>query len=55
MAAFLWWVSGDWSTWTDWHAPRRALWLGISVVGGAIVYFGVLGLAGARPRDLKHL
>ena len=55
MAAFLWWVSGDWSAWTEWHATRRALWLGISVVGGGVVYFGVLALAGARPRDLKHL
>jgi peptidoglycan biosynthesis protein MviN/MurJ (putative lipid II flippase) len=55
MAAFLWWVSGDWSEWTGWHATRRALWLGISVVGGGVVYFGVLALAGARPRDLKHL
>jgi putative peptidoglycan lipid II flippase len=55
MAAFLWWVSGDWAAWTEWHATRRALWLGISVVGGAVVYFGVLALAGARPRDLKHL
>ena len=34
---------------------RRAAWLGLSVVGGAAVYFGVLALAGARPRDLKHL
>jgi hypothetical protein len=24
-------------------------------VGGGLVYFGVLALAGARPRDLKHL
>ena len=55
MAAFLWWVSGDWAAWSDWSAIRRAVWLGISVVGGAVVYFGVLGLAGARPRDLKHL
>ncbi len=55
MAAFLWWVSGDWSEWTEWHATRRALWLGFSVVGGGVVYFGVLALAGARPRDLKHL
>ena len=40
------------AAWTDWHAPRRALWLGISVVGGAVVYFGVLApcrRAPARP------
>ena len=55
MAAFLWWISGDWSAWTDWTPARRAAWLGVSVAGGAAVYFGVLGLCGARPRDLKHL
>ena len=55
MAAFLWWVSGDWAAWTEWPALRRAGWLGVSVAGGAAVYFGVLALAGARPRDLKHL
>jgi putative peptidoglycan lipid II flippase len=55
MAAFLWWISGDWSAWSDWHAARRAAWLGLSVAGGAAVYFGVLVLCGARPRDLKHL
>jgi putative peptidoglycan lipid II flippase len=55
MAAFLWWVSGDWAAWTDWAAMRRAAWLGVAVVGGAVVYFGVLGLLGLRPRDLKHL
>ena len=55
MAAFLWWVSGDWSAWTGWPAARRATWLGLSVVGGAAVYFGILALSGARPRDLKHL
>jgi len=55
MAGFLWWISGDWSAWTAWSATRRAAWLGLSVLGGAAVYFGVLGLAGARPRDLKHL
>jgi len=55
MAAFLWWVSGDWEAWSGWSATHRAIWLGISVVGGGVVYFGVLALAGARPRDLKHL
>jgi putative peptidoglycan lipid II flippase len=55
MAAFLWWISGDWAAWTDWPATRRALRIGLAVAGGATVYFGVLTLAGARPRDLKHL
>ena len=55
MAAFLWWISGDWAAWTEWSALRRSAWLGLAVAGGVAVYFGVLGLAGARPRDLKHL
>jgi putative peptidoglycan lipid II flippase len=55
MGAFLWWISGEWVAWTGWPAARRAAWLGLSVAGGAAVYFGVLALAGARPRDLKHL
>ncbi|MBM4220180.1 MAG: murein biosynthesis integral membrane protein MurJ [Gammaproteobacteria bacterium] len=55
MAGFLWWISGDWAAWSDWPAGRRVAWLGLAVAGGAIVYFGVLALAGARPRDLKHL
>jgi len=55
MAAFLWWISGDWAAWTQWPVLRRTAWLGVSVVGGAAVYFGVMALAGARPRDLKHL
>jgi putative peptidoglycan lipid II flippase len=55
MAAFLWWISGDWSDWTGWPAARRAAWLGLSVVGGGVVYFGVLALAGVRPGNLKHL
>ncbi len=55
LAGFLWWISGDWAAWTAWSATRRAVWLGIAVVGGAAVYFGTLALAGLRPRDLKHL
>jgi putative peptidoglycan lipid II flippase len=55
MAAFLWWISGNWEAWSGWSATRRALWLGLSVVGGIAVYFGTMALAGARPRDLKHL
>jgi putative peptidoglycan lipid II flippase len=55
MAAFLWWISGDWAAWTAWSAARRATWLGLCVGGGALVYFGALAAAGLRPRDLKHL
>jgi putative peptidoglycan lipid II flippase len=55
MAAFLWWISGDWDAWSRWSATHRVAWLGLAVLGGGVVYFGVLALAGLRPRDLKHL
>jgi putative peptidoglycan lipid II flippase len=55
MAAFLWWISGDWSAWMEEPALERALRLAVAVGGGATVYFGVLWLAGTRPRDLKPL
>jgi len=55
MAAFLWWLSGDWSAWTHWHAADRALQLGWCVLGGGGVYLLALWLTGARPRDLKSL
>lgn len=55
MAGFLWWISGDWAAWSTWPATQRALWLTVSVVGGAAVYFGTLWIAGTRPRDLKPL
>jgi putative peptidoglycan lipid II flippase len=55
MAAFLWWISGDWGAWSAWSATRRAVWLGISVASGIAVYCGTMWLAGLRPRDLKHL
>lgn len=55
MAAFLWWISGDWEAWSGWSATHRAAWLGVSVVGGIAVYFATMWVAGARPRDLKHL
>jgi putative peptidoglycan lipid II flippase len=55
MAGFLWWISGDWTAWTDWRASARTLQLVLCVGGGAGVYFLALWLTGARPRDLKSL
>lgn len=55
MAAFLWWISGDWSAWTGWTWHQRALRLALAVAGGGAVYFATLWAAGARPRDLKSL
>ncbi|MEX1994265.1 MAG: murein biosynthesis integral membrane protein MurJ [Steroidobacteraceae bacterium] len=55
MAAFLWWVSGDWSAWNGLGATEKSWRLGVAVAGGAGVYFVALGLAGLRPRHLKSL
>ena len=55
MAAFLWWITGDWSAWSGWRATQRGLELALCVSGGAGVYFLALWLAGARPRDLRTL
>jgi putative peptidoglycan lipid II flippase len=55
MAAFLWWISGDWDAWTGWRAMERASWLALCVGAGAGVYFLALWLAGARPRDMKSI
>ena len=55
MAAFLWWISGDWSAWTGWRAHERVLHLALAVLGGCAVYFAGLAVTGLRPRDLKSL
>ena len=55
LAAFLWWLSGDWSAWTAWRAAARAARLLLCVGGGAVTYFAVLWLAGVRLRDLRAL
>lgn len=55
MAAFLWWVSGDWSAWNGLGAAEKAGRMALAVAGGAGVYFAALGLGGLRPRHLKSL
>jgi putative peptidoglycan lipid II flippase len=55
MAAFLWWVSGDWQAWNGLGAADKAWRMALAVAGGAAVYFAALGLAGLRPRHLKSL
>jgi putative peptidoglycan lipid II flippase len=52
MAGFLVWLEsklGDWLAQSVWD---RAVWLGVSVAGGALVYFGGLVIAGLRPNQL---
>ncbi|MGQ0428967.1 MAG: murein biosynthesis integral membrane protein MurJ [Gammaproteobacteria bacterium] len=55
MAAFLWWISGDWSAWNGMDVAGRAWRLAAAVAGGAGVYFAALALGGLRLRQLKSL
>jgi len=53
MAAFLYWIAGDWSTWGHLPWQSRVLRLGAAVGGGGLLYFGVLWALGMRYRDLR--
>jgi putative peptidoglycan lipid II flippase len=53
MAAFLWWASGDWASWTAMPVFERVLRMGACVAAGAVLYFAMLGLLGARPSDFR--
>jgi putative peptidoglycan lipid II flippase len=55
MAAFLWWISGNWADWSAMDVIERAWRLALAVGGGAAVYFAALALMGLRPRHLKSL
>lgn len=55
MALVLWWASGGVPGWLELGAWARALRLGACVVGGAIVYFAVLWLAGMRMQELRRI
>ena len=53
LAAFLWWAAGDWQSWSALDGSSRA-WRTLGCVGGgAMVYFAVLYLAGARHREIR--
>jgi len=54
MGLFLWFVAGDTQRWLDMNAWHRVGWMGVLVVGGAGIYFGVLYVLGMRVRDLRH-
>ncbi len=53
MAAYLWWAAGDWQAWALLGGADKALRALYCVGGGALVYFAVLFLAGARYRELR--
>ena len=54
MGAFLWFVAGDTQRWLDMGAWHRVGWMGVLVIGGAGIYFGVLYVLGMRLRHLRH-
>jgi putative peptidoglycan lipid II flippase len=45
-------VSGDWQTWQEWPSSVQVFRLGVLVVGGIFVYFGVLYCCGLRWRQI---
>lgn len=51
MAVVIFILQGDLMHWVNWHAWDRALHLAYLIIGGAIVYFGVLLLLGIRKHD----
>jgi putative peptidoglycan lipid II flippase len=53
MAAFLWWVAGDWAAWSEMATGRRLMMLLLAVVGGGVTYFVGLLLMGARLGDFR--
>ncbi len=52
MALFLISFSGEWHAWLDWSTPARIVQLSILVVGGIIIYAGMLFIAGLRWRHI---
>jgi putative peptidoglycan lipid II flippase len=53
MGLFLWFVAGDTQRWIDMNAWHRVGWMGVLVVGGAGIYFGVLNVLGMRVQHLR--
>jgi putative peptidoglycan lipid II flippase len=53
MGLFLWFVAGDTQRWIDMNAWHRVGWMGVLVVGGAGIYFGVLYVLGMRVHHLR--
>ena len=52
LAYFLIVVSGDWQAWQEWPSSVQVFRLGVLVVGGIFVYFGVLFCCGLRWRQI---
>jgi putative peptidoglycan lipid II flippase len=54
LAATLWFGMGSEQSWLDGSGWTRILRLTILVTSGIVVYFGVLGVLGFRPKDFSR-
>jgi putative peptidoglycan lipid II flippase len=53
MGLFLWYVAGSTERWMAMHTIQRLEWMSLLVIGGAVIYFGVLFLLGMRVSHLR--
>lgn len=55
MGVVLVWLAGPLARWLAWDAATRAWHLAVTVLAGAMVYFGILAVCGLRPRHITAL
>lgn len=53
LAAFLWWMPADTTTWLTWHWLQRFIHIAMLGVSSIILYLGCLYIGGIRLRDFK--
>ena len=54
MAYFLISMAGDWQQWSDWNNVTKIIRLAILVVGGMVLYAGMLFASGLRWKHIYH-
>ncbi len=54
MAYFLVSMAGDWQQWSDWNNVTKIIRLAILVVGGMVLYGGMLFASGLRWKHIYH-
>ena len=54
MAVAIWFAAGSTPLWLSWNASQRVLQLMLIVVGGTVLYFGVLWMLGFTLRDFSQ-
>lgn len=53
MAGVLLWWMPEWSAWSDWSAPTRAVQLTLLIAAGGVAFTAILLAFGLRPRHLR--